>query len=190
MSTSRVLVVRRRFGANARLPLALFAAVVTGCATGLGVQDAVPQLAAPQPPPVVTAPAAATAPPAAITPPPATATAVEARTPAGLGVQVTALRLSAGGFMVDLRYRVVDPERAKGLLDRRVAAYLVDEASGAKFGVPNSAKLGKLRQAARGTIQTDREYMMLFGNPGRYLKPGAKVTLVAGDAQLAALTIQ
>ena len=106
------------------------------------------------------------------------------------GIQVHALRLSAGGFMLDLRYRVVDPERARTLLDRRVPAYLVDEASGARLGVPNSAKLGKLRQGTLTSIQTNRDYGMLFGNPGRYLKPGAKVTLVAGDIHMPNLTVQ
>jgi hypothetical protein len=71
-----------------------------------------------------------------------------------------------------------------------VPAFLVDEASGAKLGVPSTPKLGKLRQGTRTNIQTDREYGMLFGNPGRYLKPGAKVTLVAGGAQVPALTVQ
>ncbi len=188
MSTSRGLRVRGRFGAQAGP--ALFAAFLIGCATGHGVQNAAPQVANAQAPPTTAAPLAATAPPAGSVPPATTASPAPARTPDSLGVEVTALRLSAGGFMVDLRYRVVDAERAKGLLDRTVPAYLVDEASGAKFGVPNSAKLGKLRQATRSTIQTGRDYVILFGNPGRYLKPGAKVTLVAGDAQLAALTIE
>lgn len=107
-----------------------------------------------------------------------------------LGIHVQALRLSAGGFMVDLRYRVVDPDRARLLLDKKIPAYLVDEASGVKFGVPSTAKLGRLRQGAQTNIRTDRDYGMLFGNPGRYLQPGAKVTLVAGDVQVPHLTVQ
>jgi len=107
-----------------------------------------------------------------------------------LGIHVTALRVSAGGFMLDLRYRVVDPERAKLLLDRKVPAYLVDEATGTRLGVPSTAKLGRLRQGAQTNIRTDRDYGMLFGNPGRYLQPGAKVTLVAGDVQVPHLTVQ
>jgi hypothetical protein len=107
-----------------------------------------------------------------------------------LGIQVQALRLSAGGFMVDLRYRVVDPDRARLLLDKKVPAYLIDEASGAKFGVPTAAKLGKLRQGTQTNIQTNRDYGMLFGNPGRFMKPGARVTLVAGDSRMAGLMLQ
>ncbi len=106
-----------------------------------------------------------------------------------LGIHVTGLRLSAGGFMIDLRYRVVDPELAKGLLDKKVPAYLVDETSGARIGVPSTSKLGRLRQGAHADIRTDRDYAMLFGNPGRYLKPGAAVTLVAGDIEVPHLIV-
>jgi hypothetical protein len=127
---------------------------------------------------------------------PAPASGEEPARPAGatalaeLGIQVTALRSTAGGFMLDLRYRVVDPERAKTLLDRKVPAYLVDEATGAKLAVPSSPKLGKLRQGTPKSARTDREYGMLFGNPGRFLKPGATVTLVAGEARVAGLTVR
>ncbi|MBI5785677.1 MAG: hypothetical protein HZA64_09485 [Rhodocyclales bacterium] len=107
-----------------------------------------------------------------------------------LGIHVTGLRVSAGGFMVDLRYRVVDPELAKVLLDRKVPAYLMDEATGLKFGVPNTAKLGRLRAGAQNNIHTDRDYGMLFGNPGNHLKPGALVTLVAGDVEVPHLIVK
>jgi hypothetical protein len=123
---------------------------------------------------------------------PAAATAVAATTPEqqnALGIHVTGLRVSAGGFMIDLRYRVVDTERARILLDKKAPAYLVDEATGLKFGVPNTAKLGRLRAGAQNRIYTDRDYGMLFGNPGNYLKRGAVVTLVAGDIEIPHLTI-
>lgn len=107
-----------------------------------------------------------------------------------LGIQVTALRLSAGGFMVDLRYRVVDAERARLLLDKRTPTYLVDEATGLKYAVPNTAKLGRLRAGAQSVIHTDRDYGMLFGNPGHQLKPGTAVTLVAGEAEVPHLIVQ
>lgn len=162
-------------GGRSGLSLALFVAVsLAACATQPSTPDAARA-------PVTKALAAQ--------PDLAAGPAEQADARQGLGIRVTALRLSAGGFMLDLRYRVVDPERAKLLLDRRVPAYLVDEASGAKLGVPTTAKLGKLRQGTLTNIQTDRDYGMLFGNPGRFLKPGASVTLVAGDVQMRNLII-
>lgn len=107
-----------------------------------------------------------------------------------LGIHVTALRLSAGGFMVDLRYRVLDPERAKLLLDKKTPTYLVDEATGLKYAVPNTAKLGRLRAGANNNIHTDRDYGMLFGNPGHQLKAGTTVTLVAGSVEVPHLIVQ
>jgi hypothetical protein len=55
--------------------------------------------------------------------------------------------------------------------------------------VPSTPKLGKLRQAARHGM-TDRSYFVLFANPGRFLKAGSRVTLVAGDTRIGGLTVE
>lgn len=106
------------------------------------------------------------------------------------GIRVTALRLTAFGYMLDLRYRVTDPARAKALLDRREPAYLVDEASGMKLAVPATPKLGRLRQGTRQGGDPGRDYFVFFANPGRSLQPGAKVTLMAGDVRIPHLIVQ
>ncbi len=106
------------------------------------------------------------------------------------GIRVEALRLSAAGTMLDLRYRVVDAERAAPLLDGRQRPALLD-GRGARLGVPETPILGSLRQTARnGKVALDHTYFVLFANPGRYLKPGDRVTLVVGEARLAELTVQ
>lgn len=105
------------------------------------------------------------------------------------GIRVESLRLTAADYMLDLRFRVTDPERAAPFLSRRTELELVDEASGARFAVPNTPKLGKLRQVARKDMG-DRSYFILFANPGRYLRPGSQVTLRAGDTRIAALTVE
>lgn len=107
-----------------------------------------------------------------------------------LGVKIRGVRLSAAGFMLDLRYRVLDAAKAAPLLDRKVQPYLQD-GSGARLGVPASPKVGPLRSTRRGgEILMDRDYSMLFGNPGRYLKPGSKVTLVVGEQKLENLIVE
>lgn len=105
------------------------------------------------------------------------------------GIRVESLRLTAADYMLDLRFRVTDPERAAPFFSRRTQLELVDEASGARFAVPNTPKLGKLRQVARKDM-ADRSYFILFANPGRYLRPGSQVTLRAGDARIGALTVE
>lgn len=106
-----------------------------------------------------------------------------------LGIEVVAIRWSAGGTMLDFRYRVVDPEKALPLLDRSIKPYLIDEASGARFGIPSSPKIGPMRQTAP-RAEVGRVYWMLFGNPGRQVKKGNRVTVVVGDVSLEHLTVE
>lgn len=105
------------------------------------------------------------------------------------GVRIESLRLTAADYMLDLRFRITDPERAAPFLSRKTELQLVDEASGARLAVPNTPKLGKLRQVARKDM-ADRNYFILFANPGRFLKPGSRVTLVAGDTRIGGITVE
>jgi hypothetical protein len=105
-----------------------------------------------------------------------------------LGIEVVALRRSAAGYMLDLRYRVIDREKAAPLVDRKVQPYLLDQATGAKLFVPSSAKVGPLRQT--GAAVEGRIYFALFANPGKYVEPGRKVTLVLGDRRVPDLPVE
>lgn len=109
-----------------------------------------------------------------------------------LGVEVVAVNLSASDFMIDLRYRVKNIDRAQALLDRKVQPVLINEVTGDRFYVPNTPKLGALRQTQRTkqAVQLDRVYFMLFANPDRKLKVGEKVTLYAGDSVLHDLVVK
>lgn len=105
-----------------------------------------------------------------------------------LGVKIRGVRLSAAGFMLDLRYRVLDGAKAAPLLDGKIHPYLL-ASNGARFGVPFSPKVGALRSTRRGEIHLDRDYSMLFGNPGRYLQRGSKITLVVGEQKFENLVV-
>ncbi len=65
------------------------------------------------------------------------------------GVKVESLRVSAAGNLIDFRYRILDPEKATHLVDRRNKAYMIDQASGKVLSVPTTAKVGPLRQTVR-----------------------------------------
>lgn len=106
-----------------------------------------------------------------------------------LGIEVDGIRLSAAGYMLDFRYRVLDPDKAAPLLDRKIQPYLLDSASGAKLAVPGAPKVGSLRTTSRNKVAPGRSYYILFANPGRYLRAGSKVTLVAGDAKIHDLAV-
>jgi len=107
-----------------------------------------------------------------------------------LGIKIVGLRRSSAGYMLDFRYRVLDPAKAASLLDRKISPYLLDEATGAQLGVPDAPKVGQLRPTSRNNVIPGRSYYILFANPGRYLGAGSKVTLVAGDARISRLTVE
>ena len=104
------------------------------------------------------------------------------------GVQILGIRLTAAGFMLDFRYRVIDAEKASPLFDRKTKPYLIDQKTGAKFIVPNPPKIGPLRTSNKP--EQGRVYWMFFANPGRYVKPGNEVTVVIGDFKLENITVE
>jgi hypothetical protein len=107
------------------------------------------------------------------------------------GIKVEGLRLSAAGSMLDFRYRVLDAQKAAPILDGKTQPYLLDEAHGAKLGVPDTPVLGRIRQTARNNnILTDRTYFIMFGNPGKVLQSGDKVSLLLGQVKVTDLMVQ
>jgi hypothetical protein len=104
------------------------------------------------------------------------------------GIKVESTRLSAGGYMIDFRYRVLDPEKAKPLLDGGIHPTLKVPASGAVFGVPSPPKVGQLRNVR--DVKKDKVYFIFFANPGQYIKPGEKVNVIIGDCVIENLTVE
>lgn len=105
-----------------------------------------------------------------------------------LGIDITGIRLSAAGYMLDFRYVVDNPEQAGAMFDRNTIPYLVHEKSGAKFSVPSPAKVGPLR-ATTGKPESGRRYYIFFANPGRYVKAGDLVTVVMGEHEFRHLAV-
>ena len=95
------------------------------------------------------------------------------------GIELVAMRSTAAGHMVDFRYRVLDAEKAAPLFKRQTKPYLLHQASGLALEVPNTAKIGSLRNS--NTPQEGRTYWMFFGNHQRVVKKGDMVTVAIGD---------
>jgi hypothetical protein len=107
------------------------------------------------------------------------------------GITIEGLRLSAAGSMLDLRYRVLDADKAAPLLNGKTQLFLLDEARNARLGVPNTPTLGRIRQTARNNvIYTDRSYFVMFGNPGKAIQSGDTVALLMGQIRITDLTVQ
>lgn len=111
------------------------------------------------------------------------------QTGAEWGIEVSSLRLSAAGYMLDFRYRVTDPEKAAPFMDRSVKPCLIDQATGAKMYVPSPPKIGSLRQTSRNP-KPGRTYFVLFANPGRFIKRGSAVTIAMGACKLRNLIVE
>ena len=94
------------------------------------------------------------------------------------GIELTALRMTAADRMVDFRYRVLDEKKAAPLFKRQTKPYLVHQASGKVLAVPNTAKVGSLRNS--NMPKQGRIYWMFFGNNG-VVKNGDKVSVVIGE---------
>lgn len=111
---------------------------------------------------------------------------------ANLGVELVSVGLSASGFMIDVRYRVVDALKAQALAERKVSPTLINQASGDRYYVPNVPKIGPLRQSAttKQPVLAGRVYFMLFANPDRRLRQGEKVSLHVGDAVVEDLLVR
>lgn len=95
------------------------------------------------------------------------------------GVELIGVHPVSSGYMLTLRYRILDAEKAKVLNDRNTKAYLIDEATGIVLAVPALENIGELRPGS--TPQVGRNYFMVFGNPGKVVKVGNTVSLVAGN---------
>lgn len=104
------------------------------------------------------------------------------------GVRPISMQLTAANYMLDFRFKIVDAEKASAIINRNVNPYLIVEKTGVKLSVPQSYKIGSLRQT-RQFEKANRNYFMIFVNPGRLVKSGEKVTLVAGDFKLEHVTV-
>jgi hypothetical protein len=104
------------------------------------------------------------------------------------GIEVTSLKLTAAGHLVDFRYRVTDPMKALPLFDPKGRPILIDQASGTKLNVPVAPKVGSLRQKTLKP-EVGRIYFILFGNTG-VVRDGSKVTVVIGEVKIEDLTVE
>jgi hypothetical protein len=94
------------------------------------------------------------------------------------GVDALAVKWSEQGEVIKFTYKVVDPEKAKPLNDKKAEPVLLDAQAGVKLVVPSLEKIGQLRQTS--TPEEGRVYWMAFSNKGRHVKQGDHVSVVIG----------
>jgi hypothetical protein len=110
------------------------------------------------------------------------------------GIKLLGIRLTANGYALDLRYKVLDPQKAAPIVQRRFSPtpMVIVERTGARLGVPFTDKAGSLRSSVTTVeqIKRGRDYMALFANPGKHTKPGDKVTVAIGAFRAENLVVQ
>jgi hypothetical protein len=94
------------------------------------------------------------------------------------GVKLTQVAVTGDGGLVDLRYQVVDPDKAAAVHDQRTPPALVDERTGL---IVNQLFMGHSHQGAQ---QAGVKYYLVFNNPGNWLRRGSMVTVLLGDAEV------
>lgn len=98
------------------------------------------------------------------------------------GLRVTLVGVTAGGGMVDFRFKVLDAEKAAMLLDHHDSMpQLIPVGSKVRLGIPG---------AHSPNYVNGKVYYMLYGNAGGIVQPGTKVQIAFGDVLLEALTAQ
>lgn len=95
------------------------------------------------------------------------------------GVNDLHVRVAESGQLIRFNYRVLNPEKAAVLNDKKVEPKLFDAQAGVSLVVPQMEKVGKLRQTP--TPKEGMVYWMAFSNPTRAVKPGHRVDVVIGS---------
>lgn len=103
------------------------------------------------------------------------------------GVDSLSVKLVESGQLVRFAWRVLDPEKAKLLSDKRLEPALVDPQAGVSLVVPAMEKVGQLRQGA--PPEAGKSYWMAFSNKGRLVKRGARVNVVIGEFRAEGLVV-
>jgi hypothetical protein len=94
------------------------------------------------------------------------------------GIRFTNVVLTGDDGIVDVRFQVIDPDKAIGLLDEENFPVLIDEASGQTL-----SKTAGHGGHTKG-FKAGRTTYLLYENTGRLLRPGSRVTIRIGDVAL------
>ena len=98
--------------------------------------------------------------------------------PTRAGVVITQVAVTGGGGLVDLRFRVVDPDLAAHLHDARTPPAVVDERSGLVV------RDLLMNHAHTDPFKAGVTYYLVFTNPGNWIRTGGRVAVLLGDAQV------
>ena len=94
------------------------------------------------------------------------------------GVRLTQVAVTGGGGLIDLRYQVLDPNRANSLHDAATPPAVIEEGSGLVV------RDLLMSHAHTGKYTAGETYYLVFENPGNWVRRGSKVSVLLGSAQV------
>jgi len=104
------------------------------------------------------------------------------------GVDELHVKVAESGQIIRFNYRVLDPQKATVLNDKKAEPELFDPQGGVKLVVPQMEKVGKLRQSS--TPKAGMTYWMAFSNPTLAVKRGHRVDVVIGSFRATNLVVE
>jgi len=100
------------------------------------------------------------------------------------GVKIVYVAITGSGGLVDLRYQVIDPDKASALHDENYPPAIVDETTGL---VVSQLLMG---HAHTGDYTAGQTYYLIFENPGNILQTGNTVSILLGNAEVEHVTVK
>ena len=105
------------------------------------------------------------------------------------GIDDLNVKAVESGVILRFTYRVLDPEKAKALSDKKIDPFLISPEKGVKLVIPSMEKVGQLRQAPH-ELEAGKSYWMAFSNSGSILKKGDRVNIVIGNFHAEGLLVE
>jgi hypothetical protein len=101
-----------------------------------------------------------------------------------VGVRIVQVAVTGGGGLIDLRYQVVDPDKAVALHDDDIPPALIDDTTGV---VVDQLLMG---HSHTGEFASGQTYYLIFENPGNLVQRGSTLSVLLGNAQVDHVPVQ
>lgn len=101
-----------------------------------------------------------------------------------IGVQIVQVAVTGGGGLVDLRFKVVDPDKAVAVHDEANPPTIIDDATGV---VVDLLLMG---HSHTGSFRVGQTYYLIFENPGNLVQRGSTVSVLLGDAEVDQVSVR
>lgn len=100
------------------------------------------------------------------------------------GVRLVQVAVTGGGGLIDLRYQVVDPDKAAAVHGTDTPPLLIEKTTGL---IVDQLLMG---HSHTGQYQAGVTYYLIFENPGNLVQPGSKVSILLGNSEVDDVTVQ